>query len=32
MVVAKLMRLDRSLQTDARVKPARPDAGTASGA
>src|SRR5437667_357421 len=26
------MRVDRSFQTDARAKPARPDAGTASGA
>jgi hypothetical protein len=29
---AKLKRLDRSFQTDARAEPARPDDGTASGA
>jgi hypothetical protein len=28
----ELMRIDRSLQTDARAKPTRPDDGTASGA
>jgi hypothetical protein len=32
MAAAKLLRFDRSVQTDARAKPARPDAGTASAA
>jgi len=32
MVDVNLGRVDRSFQTDAQVKPARPDAGTASGA